>query len=117
MSGGITYATFKPGAETLRKHLRELPCSGIEPGTPDIEQSDIVADATHALADGAAQVGALAASGAAAAGDAVAARVAAAGDAATKARAAAVEGAAQLGSTLADGAANIGKFFGSFGKK
>lgn len=128
VSGGITYATFKPGAETLRKHLRELPCSGIEPGTPDIEQSDIVADATHALADGAAQVGALAASGAAAAGEAVAAgaaaaggavaaRVAAAGDAATKARGAAVESAAQLGSALADGAANIGKFFGSFGKK
>lgn len=106
VSGGITYATFRPGAETLRKHLRELPCSGIEPGAPDIEQSDIVADATHALADGAAQVGALAASG-----------VAAAGDAATKAGATAVEGAAALGSTLADGAANIGKFFGSFGKK
>ena len=128
VSGGITYATFKPGAETLRKHLRELPCSGIEPGTPDIEQSDIAADATQARADGAAQVGALAASGTAAAGKAVAAGaavaggavaagVAAAGDAATKARGAAMEGAAQLGSVLADGAANIGKFFGSFGKK
>ena len=113
MSGGLTYATFKPGAETLRRHLRKLPGSGIEQDAPDAKQSDVVADAAHAIADGAVQVGAIAASGAAVAGEAVAAGAAAAGDAAAKAGAA----AAQIGSAIADGAANIGKFFGSFGKR
>lgn len=139
ISGGVTYATFKPGAETLRKHLRELPCSGIEPGTPDIKQNDVVADATHALTDGAAQVGALAvggaaavggavasgaaaagdaiASGVAAAGDAVAAGAAAAGDAVAAGAAAAGDAAIKAGAAAMDGAANIGKFFGSFGRK
>lgn len=117
VSGGLTYATFKPGAETLRKHLRRLPGSGVEQDAPDVKQIDVVADAAHAIADGAVQVGAMAASGAAAAGEAVVAGAAAAGDAAAKAGAAAAEGAAQIGSAIADGAANIGKFFGSFGKR
>ena len=117
VSGGLTYATFKPGAETLRKHLRKLPGSGVEQDAPDVKQIDVVADAAHAIADGAVQVGAMAASGAAAAGEAVVAGAAAAGDAAAKAGAAAAEGAAQIGSAIADGAANIGKFFGSFGKR
>lgn len=30
VSGGITYASFKPGAERLRRYLRELPTSGID---------------------------------------------------------------------------------------
>ena len=30
VSGGITYASFKPGAERLRRYLRSLPLSGID---------------------------------------------------------------------------------------
>ncbi len=30
VSGGLTYASFKPGAERLRRYLRELPTSGID---------------------------------------------------------------------------------------
>lgn len=30
VSGGITYASFKPGAEQLRRYLRSLPLSGID---------------------------------------------------------------------------------------
>ena len=37
VSGGITYASFKPGAEQLRRYLRSLPLSGIDGRTnPDI---------------------------------------------------------------------------------
>lgn len=35
VSGGLTYASFKPGAERLRKYLRALPTSGIDPSIPD----------------------------------------------------------------------------------
>lgn len=37
VSGGLTYASFKPGAERLRRYLRELPTSGIDvEANPDI---------------------------------------------------------------------------------
>ena len=37
VSGGLTYASFKPGAERLRRYLRELPTSGIDiEASPDI---------------------------------------------------------------------------------
>lgn len=128
VSGGVTYATFKPSAEHLRKYLRELPNSGIEPGTPEIEQANPAQDAVHAITDGAtaaadvaakagsavvdgaAQVGSVVAEGAAQAGSAIA-------DGAAKAGSAAMEGAAHVGSAIAEGAGNIGKFFGSFGKR
>lgn len=128
VSGGVTYATFKPSAEHLRKYLRELPNSGIEPGTPEIEQANPAQDAVHAITDGAAaaadvaakagsavvdgaaQVGSIVAEGAAQAGSAIA-------DGAAKAGSAAMEGAAHVGSAIAEGAGNIGKFFGSFGKR
>lgn len=35
ISGGLTYASFKPGAERLRKHLRSLPVSGIDKSEVD----------------------------------------------------------------------------------
>lgn len=128
VSGGLTYATFKPGAENLRRHLRELPCSGIEPGTPDDKRDDVVANAAHAITDGAAvaadmaaKAGATAVEGAAQVGFAVADGAMRAGsiiaDGAAKAGSAALEGATQLGSAIAEGAGNIGKFFGSFGKR
>lgn len=38
ISGGITYASFRPSAERLRRYLRSLPLSGIdEEAYPDIE--------------------------------------------------------------------------------
>lgn len=38
ISGGLTYASFKPGAERLRKHLRSLPVSGIDKSEVDGQQ-------------------------------------------------------------------------------
>lgn len=35
VSGGLTYASFKPGAERLRKYLRALPTSGIDASIPE----------------------------------------------------------------------------------
>lgn len=35
ISGGLTYASFKPGAERLRKHLRSLPVSRIDKSEVD----------------------------------------------------------------------------------
>ena len=38
ISGGLTYASFRPGAERLRRYLRLLPTSGIDEATsPDLE--------------------------------------------------------------------------------
>lgn len=128
VSGGVTYATFKPSAEHLRKYLRELPYSGIEPSASEGEQANPAQDVLHVitdgaavtadaaakagftLVDGAAQVSSAVVEGAAQAGSAIA-------DGASKVGSAALEGAAQVGSAIAEGAGNIGKFFGSFGKR
>lgn len=40
VSGGITYYSFKPSAEKLRRYLRTLPLSGIDPDVPDFEAID-----------------------------------------------------------------------------
>ncbi len=38
ISGGLTYASFRPGAERLRRYLRSLPTSGIDEATfPDLK--------------------------------------------------------------------------------
>ena len=50
VSGGLTYASFKPGAERLRKYLRSLPLSGIDPSEPDGATTNIVEDAINAAA-------------------------------------------------------------------
>lgn len=64
ISGGLTYASFKPGAERLRRYLRSLPTSGIDENVnPDIsairadarrqERAEAVEAAKEAVADGA----------------------------------------------------------------
>ena len=95
VSGGLTYASFKPGAERLRRYLRELPTSGIDlDANPDIivireqaraeeralamEQAKVVA-AEAADAAGKAAAEAADAAGTMAAGAAEAASKAAAG--------------------------------------
>lgn len=50
VSGGLTYASFKPGAERLRKYLRSLPLSGIDPSEPDGASINIVEGAINAAA-------------------------------------------------------------------
>lgn len=93
VSGGLTYASFKPGAERLRRYLRELPTSGIDvEACPDItvireqmraeeraraaEQAKIAAaeaaDAAGKVAAGALEVAGKAAVGAADATDKIA---------------------------------------------
>ena len=44
VSGGITYYSFKPSAEKLRRYLRTLPLSGIDLETPDYEATDTLTE-------------------------------------------------------------------------
>lgn len=57
VSGGITYYSFKPSAEKLRRYLRTLPLSGIDPNTPDFEAIDRVRDIREGVANAAQSVG------------------------------------------------------------
>lgn len=49
ISGGLTYASFKPGAERLRKHLRSLPVSGIDKSEVDGATKNVVDEAVKTL--------------------------------------------------------------------
>ena len=49
ISGGLTYASFKPGAERLRKYLRELPISGIDPSEPDGASQNVLDEALNTI--------------------------------------------------------------------
>ena len=92
VSGGLTYASFKPGAERLRRYLRELPTSGIDiKANPDIvvireqaraeERAQVVEQAKVAAAEAADAAGKIATDAADAAGKAVADAADAAGKA------------------------------------
>ena len=83
VSGGLTYASFKPGAERLRRYLRELPTSGIDiEASPDIavirermraeERARAVEQAKTAAAEASDAAGKIATDAADAAGKAVA---------------------------------------------
>lgn len=83
VSGGLTYASFKPGAERLRRYLRELPTSGIDlEANPDIivvreqaraeERAQAMDQAKIVAAEAADAAGKMAAGAAEAAGKAVA---------------------------------------------
>ena len=132
ISGGRTYASFKPGAERLRKHLRSLPVSGIDKSEVDGATKNVVDEAVEnaskvvcsagaaavsageqarkALADGVAAVGGVVGKGAQAAGDVL--------EEGAKAAGGALEGGLRVaGKGLGDAAKGIGDFFGSIGKK
>lgn len=49
ISGGLTYASFKPGAERLRKHLRSLPVSGIDKSEVDGATKNVVDEGSKTL--------------------------------------------------------------------
>lgn len=93
VSGGLTYASFKPGAERLRRYLRELPTSGIDSeANPDIavireqvraeERAQALEQAKSAAAEAADVAGKAAAEAADAAGKMAAGAVEVAGKAA-----------------------------------
>lgn len=95
ISGGVTYASFKPGAERLRRYLRSLPLSGIdERAYPDIaamradlrdkERAEALERAKETALSAAKAAGGTLASGTAAAGSVVAGAATAAGAAATE---------------------------------
>ena len=81
VSGGMTYASFKPSAERLRKHLRALPASGIAADAEDadgdnasdtlLKASESMNRATSAAAETAKGAGAVVVEGAQKAGAAV----------------------------------------------
>lgn len=132
ISGGLTYASFKPGAERLRKHLRSLPVSGIDKSEVDGATKNVVDEAVEnaskavcsaggaavsageqagkALADGVAAVGGVVGKGAQAAGGVL--------EEGAKVAGGALEGGLRVaGKGLGDAAKGIGGFFGSIGKK
>lgn len=95
VSGGLTYATFKPASENLRQHLRTLPMSGIDPSEPDYGKKDFVAEATGAFTPVTEGVS----------------------NAACTAGKTISKGAAAAGETFAQGAKSVGSFLGSLGKR
>lgn len=132
ISGGLTYASFKPGAERLRKHLRSLPVSGIDKSEVDGATKNVVDEAVEnaskavcsagaaavsageqagkALADGVAAVGGVVGKGAQAAGGVL--------EEGAKVAGGALEGGLRVaGKGLGDAAKGISGFFGSIGKK
>lgn len=120
VSGGLTYASFKPSAERLRRHLRTLPMSGIDASVEDAGRDDAtealmratdgIEGAATAAADKAKDIGEIVAVGAKAAGTAVA-------GAAQTAGSAALGGAKTAGATVADAAKSAGDFLGALRKK
>lgn len=69
VSGGLTYFSFKPGAERLKAHLRTLPVSGINPDEPDVtikkvDLSESVQDAVELAKKGAESVAVASSAGA-----------------------------------------------------
>ena len=110
VSGGITYASFKPGAERLRRYLRSLPLSGIdERAYPDVAaiRADLREKERAEAIDQAKEAGATALK---AAGDAVASGASAAGSAVA-------DVAGNAGAVAADAARAAGNMIGSlFGR-
>lgn len=117
ISGGVTYASFKPGAERLRRYLRSLPLSGIDGQVyPDVaairadlreqERAEALEKAKETGLSAAKAAGGAIAAGAATAGSAVA-------DVAAGAGAAAVETVQNVGKAAGEA---FGTFIGSFKK-
>lgn len=110
VSGGITYASFKPGAERLRRYLRALPLSGIdEQAYPDVAaiRADLREKERAEAIDQAKEAGAAALK---AAGDTVASGASSAG-------AVVADMAGSAGAVAADAARAAGDMLGSlFGK-
>ena len=79
ISGGLTYASFKPGAERLRKHLRSLPVSGIDKSEVDGATKNVVDEAVENASKAVCSAGAAAVSAGEQAGKALADGVAAVG--------------------------------------
>lgn len=95
VSGGMTYASFKPSAERLRKHLRSLPASGIAPDVEDagkdrvsealLKASEDMGRAANVAVDAAKGAGTVAAEGMQKVGAAASGAVKIAGDTASQA--------------------------------
>lgn len=119
VSGGMTYASFKPGAERLRRYLRSLPLSGIDGQLfPDVvairadlrarEQAEAIEQAKEAGTTALKAAGGAISSGASIAGTSIAEVVGSAGTAVA-------ETAQAVGGAVGDA---LGSAFGSlFGGK
>lgn len=108
--GGLTYASFKPGAEKLRKYLRELPISGIDPSEPDGAGRNIIDEVAEGAMNAAQSAGSVVASTGKQVGEAAYGSAQIVGDAAGK-------GVQAAGKGLGEVAKGIGGFLGSIGKK
>lgn len=110
VSGGLTYASFKPGTEKLRKYLRELPISGIDPSEPDGAGRNIIDEVAEGAMNAAQSAGSVVASTGKQVGEAAYGSAQIVGDAVGK-------GVQAAGKGLGEVAKGIGGFLGSIGKK
>jgi hypothetical protein len=143
ISGGITYATFKPSSEKLRQYLRALPISGIDTSVPEevplsylaemaasarvsagsivSRAGDAAKTAAPAIADGAKAAGAALGQSAGIVGKAALDGVKGVGDLAAHGVQAGVptvaDGIAKAGDAVASGVSAFGGLFEGFGKK
>lgn len=110
ISGGLTYASFKPGAERLRKHLRLLPVSGIDEAEIDGATKSVVDEAVDWASKAAQSAGAAVVSAGRQAGEAAHEGAQIVGGAVGK-------GVQAAGKGLGEVAKGVGGFLGSVGKK
>lgn len=95
VSGGITYASFKPSAERLRKYLRALPTSGIDTSIPEVIPESYLENISEAATGTAKNIASVASEQAKIAGSAI------------------TEGAQAAAGVLSDTAKSAGSFLGS----
>lgn len=117
ISGGLTYVSFKPCAERLRKYLRTLPCSGISEDEPDHADANLLEAAGDHLSSAAGEVADLAGEAGKKAQEVGAVAAEQAGEAAQVVGSVLAAGADQAGKALSDGAKVVGSFFGRLGKR
>ena len=112
ISGGLTYATFKPAAEHLRTYLRSLPTSGIA----DIPEKE-GKRALDQIASGASEVASSAADHAQKAGSAVVECAQGAGAAAAQAAGVASQAAGAAAQAATNAAKSMASRIAAFGRK
>lgn len=110
VSGGITYASFKPSAERLRKYLRALPTSGIDTSIPEEMPKSHLDTAIGNASDAAGDIALVTKEKAKIVGSALA-------DSAQNAGTTISEGAQATASLLVDGAKSAGELLGSLKKR
>lgn len=114
VSGGITYASFKPGAEKLRSYLRALPISGIDQNIPEVFPENKTDEFLEFASEKASEATAFAVEKTKLSGSAAGKQAKVMGEAAGQA---AASGVKKMGSSIVNGAKGAGNLLGSIKKE